>query len=130
VAKIEDGQGFGTIVDNDWSRYVTASGSVLGTSLGDGSFSLWVFETKWGKVNYREGTVIRFSSSTISVASFDSTLKKVHLEGNGWNNGHSVTYQLDVVDNGTGALDLFSLTLSDGSHAVGTLKSGNVAYSG
>jgi hypothetical protein len=58
----------------------------------------------------------------------DVDLRNARIEGDGWNNGHAVHYVVQVQDNLLGS-DSFSLTLSDGKTAAGTLTSGSIAYS-
>jgi hypothetical protein len=67
VAKIKDGQGFATIVDDDWRRIVSGSGKV--GVLSQGSLSLWVGENRSGKLNYK-GASTRFYSTAITAATF------------------------------------------------------------
>jgi hypothetical protein len=126
VARIEDGQGVGTIVNDDWNHWVSGSGSVglLGTT---GKFSLRASEGLRGRISYRDPST-RFSASNVGSYVYNDVTRSATVKGNGWNNGHSVTYVLEVADNGAGALDTFALTLSDGSRASGTLVSGDIAY--
>src|SRR5438128_1649127 len=50
-----------------------------------------------------------------------------HIEGTADINGRSGSYQVDVSDNGEpGRNDMFSITLSDGYHASGSLEGGNI----
>jgi len=130
VARIADAQGVGTIVNDDWGRVVRGSGKVGNALTGEGSFALRATEWQhWGKVTFRQGAV-RFYSSQITSITFDDLTHSARIEGSGWNAGHSVTYVLEVADNGVGALDGFALTLSDGSRGSGPLTSGNIDYLG
>jgi hypothetical protein len=118
----------GTIRDDDTRRRVRGSGT-LGL-LGDGSFVFNAAENRWGKIQYRDGDGFRFRSTRITSALFTDLSHSVRLEGNGYYAGQPVTFVLEVVDNGVGALDTFLLTLSDGTRASGPLASGNVEYLG
>ena len=124
VAKIEDGQGFGKIYDDDWYRVVSGSGRV--GLLSSGSFTLWAAENRSGKISYRDSST-SFYSYRITAASFADASRSARIDGTGWNNGHSVTYTLEVAD---GVLDSFVLTLSDGTRITGPLASGNISYTG
>jgi hypothetical protein len=130
VAKIEDPQGIGTIVNDDWGRSVSGSGSIGNAVTGAGTFSLRAVE--WGtrgKVTFRQGAT-RFYSSGLTSISFNDLNHSATIQGTGWNAGQSVTFVLQAADNGVGALDGFVLTLSDGSRASGPLTSGDVQYRG
>jgi hypothetical protein len=126
VVKIYDGEGVGTIRDDDTRRRVRGSGT-LGL-LGDGSFVFSAAENRWGKIQYRDGDGLRFRSTRITSALFTDLSRSVRLEGNGYHAGQAVTFVLEVADNGLGALDTFLLTLSDGTQASGPLAGGNVEY--
>jgi hypothetical protein len=124
VVKIYDGQGIGTIVDDDWGRMVRGSGK----SATDGTFSLRVLENRVGKLAYRQGSSLTFSSRRITSIAFDDLTRSVRIQGTGSNAGRDVTFLVEVADSGLGTFDSFVLTLSDGSRAGGTLKSGNIEY--
>lgn len=124
VAKIEDGQGFGKIYDDDWLRMVSGSGNV--GLLSSGTFTLWAAENRSGKLSYRDSST-RFYAYRITAASFTDATRSARIDGTGWNNGHSVTFTLEVAD---GLLDTFVLTLSDGTRISGPLSSGNISYTG
>lgn len=127
VAKLKDSQGFATIVDDDWRRVVSGSGKV--GVLSQGSFTLWVGENRSGKLTYKDSTS-RFASTAITAASFTDATHGATIDGRGYNNGHSVTFTLQVADNGVGTLDTYVLTLSDGTRVTGPLTSGDIGYTG
>jgi hypothetical protein len=127
VAKIKDGQGFATIVDDDWRRAVSGAGKV--GVLTQGTFSLWVAENRSGKVSYKDASS-RFYATRITSAAFTDATHSAKVDGGGYNNGHSVTFTLEVGDNGAGTLDAFVLTLSDGTRITGPLVSGDIGYTG
>jgi hypothetical protein len=129
VARIEDGQGVGTIWNDDWYNRVRGGGTVTTNVLtgAKGYFSFDVTEVKTGRISYRDSAV-RFYSSQITAATWDDLTRTAVITGNGWNAGHSVTYRLETTDNGPGTLDTFVLTLSDGARGTGTITSGNITY--
>jgi chitinase len=130
VAKIEDPQGIATIVNDDWGRSVSGSGRLGNVVSGEGTFSLRAVEWRTrGKLSFRQGAV-RFYSSGLTLISFNDVTRSATIEGTGWNAGKSVTFVLEVTDNGAGALDGFVLTLSDGFRATGPLTSGDIQYRG
>jgi hypothetical protein len=130
VAKIEDPQGIGTIVNEDWGRTIIGSGKVGNALTGEGSFSLRAVEWgSWGKVTFRQGAVSFYASRITSIA-FNDLTHGATIQGSGWNAGHSVTFTLQLADNGVGTLDGFALTLSDGSRGSGPLTVGDVSYRG
>ena len=128
VARIEDGQGVGTIRNDDWRHWVSGSGKI-GLPLGaQGYFSLRADEGLRGKIGYRDAS-IRFNASNITSYVYNDATATATISGNGWNAGHAVTYVLEARDNGpTGTLDSLVLTLSDGSRVSGTLTSGDIQY--
>ncbi|PYX85054.1 MAG: hypothetical protein DMG70_04930, partial [Acidobacteria bacterium] len=65
------------------------------------------------------------STKTLSLA-FDEVAHTMTVAGVGLNNGVPVTFTAVAVDNGQTALDMFSLTLSDGYSNSGYLLDGNV----
>jgi hypothetical protein len=123
VAKIDDGQGVGTIVDDDTRRVVRGSGTV-----GGGSFALRAAENATGKLRYRNGTATRFYSRSITSATFTDLSRSARIEGTGVNLGQDVTFVLEVTDGGLLAPDMFVLTLSDGTRVSGPLTSGDLQY--
>jgi hypothetical protein len=130
VAKIEDAQGIGTIVNEDWGRTVSGSGKVGSALTGEGSFSLRAVE--WGsrgKLSFRQGAVNFYSGQFTSIT-FNDLTHGATIQGSGWNAGHSVTFTLEATDKGLGTLDGFVLTLSDGTRASGPLTSGDIQYRG
>jgi hypothetical protein len=130
VTKIEDPQGIGTIVNEDWGRTLSGYGKVGNALTGEGSFSLRAVEWgSWGKLSFRQGAV-NFSTNRFTSIAFNDMTHSATIQGTGWNAGHSVTYTLQVADNGVGTLDGFALTLSDGSRGSGPLTVGDVSYRG
>ena len=65
------------------------------------------------------------STKTLSLA-FDEVAHTMTVAGVGLNNGVPVTFTAVAVDNGQTALDMFSLTLSDGYSNSGYLLDGNI----
>jgi hypothetical protein len=120
VAKIQDGQGLGTIIDDDTRRVVQGSGTV-----GAGSFALRVAENLTGKLRYRDAST-RFYSSRITSVTFTDLTRSARIEGTGWDAGHSVTFTLDVTDGLLIAPDTFTLALSDGAGASGPVSGGRI----
>jgi hypothetical protein len=130
VAKIEDAQGIGTIVNEDWGRTVSGCGKVGNALTGEGSFALRA--TEWGshgKLSFRQGAVNFYSGQFTSIA-FNDLSHGATIQGSGWNAGHSVTFTLEATDKGLGTLDGFVLTLSDGTRVSGPLTSGDIQYRG
>jgi hypothetical protein len=131
VGTIGDGDGVGTIANDDWGRRMSGSGSVLGTAKNSFSLRLFEFGSWWNTIRYYQGSGFSFRSKQIQSLSFDELSRSVRVTGTGWNAGKSVTFTLEAVDNGDpGTLDLFVLVLSDGSRADGPLASGNLKYTG
>jgi hypothetical protein len=96
VAKIEDPQGIGTIVNDDWGRSVSGSGRTGNALTGEGTFSLRAVE--WGtrgKLTFRQGAT-RFYSNGLSSISFNDLNHSATIQGTGWNAGHSVTFVLEA----------------------------------
>jgi len=82
----------------------------------------------WGHLTYIDhgqgGPKVKGTGVTAYVV-VDSVTR--HIEGTADINGQSGSYQVDVADNGEpGRNDTFSLTLSNGYHASGTLNGGNI----
>jgi hypothetical protein len=128
VAKIQDGQGVGTIRNDDWTHWIYGGGK-LGLPLGSqGYFSVYANEGKYGRISYRDSSV-RFSASNVTSYAYNDATGTATISGNGWNAGHTVTYVLEARDGGPGGvLDSVVLTLSDGSRVSGTLTSGDIKY--
>ena len=79
--------------------------------------------TGWGRISYRE-SAFRFYSTSIDSATFTQSTHSATIRGTGKKNGVTVTYVLDVADNGPATLDTFVLTLSDGTYLVVNLAPG------
>lgn len=109
-------------------RKVTGGGAIAGTGAGDGQFTLNVFDTLKGKLNYRDdGAGVNFRSSKIVSTTFDESTATAEIRGVGLNNGASVNFTATVVDHGEpGSQDVFAIELSDGYSRGGTLLRGNI----
>jgi hypothetical protein len=128
VAKIQDGQGVGTIRNDDTAHRVRGGGTLLGLS-GSASFVLSVYDTNRGRISYRDGSASRFWATSFTSTTFVDLTHSATIRGDGVNNGHAVTYVLDVADNGpAGTLDSFTLALSDGTRVSGILTGGDIQY--
>jgi hypothetical protein len=66
-----------------------------------------------------------FHAPSFSGVTFDDLMHTVTIVGEGSNSGHSVTFTMIGVDNGT-LPGVFSLTLSDGYSVSGTLLDGSI----
>jgi len=73
------------------------------------------------------GSNMDFHSTQIVSVAFDDVARTITIVGVGLNNGVPVTFTAVGIDNGQTALDLFSLTLSDGYSNTGNLLDGRVA---
>ena len=69
---------------------------------------------------------MNFSSTQVLAKVFDLGSNSATIIGTGADNGTPVTFTAVLVDNGSGPLDTFSLTLSDGYSNSGTLVDGSV----
>src|SRR5205807_4973650 len=94
---------------------------------------------KDGGVEYRNDSQgYRFQSTSVSTVQFTqlgtnpltgNPIWKLHMTGTGINWGQTVTYTVDMVDNGANGLgDTFLLTTSDGRVGGGQLIDGNNTY--
>ena len=72
------------------------------------------------------GAGMDFHSTSVVSTVFDSTVHSLTISGVGLDNGVPVTFVSVVVDNGSLALDTFSLVLSDGYADSGPLLDGVV----
>jgi hypothetical protein len=105
---------------------VTGGGAIATTS-GEGKFALSAHENLKGKVQYRDGALADFRSTRLTDVTCSQQAKSATIEGTGTNNGHTVDFTVEVIDNGeAGSTDVFSITLSDGYTAGGTLVRGNI----
>jgi hypothetical protein len=104
---------------------VTGGGTIV-TGVGtEGKFSLNTGVSLKGKAQYRDGAAANFRSTRFTAVTCSGTTAT--LNGEGTNNGHSVTFSIRVTDNGeSGTTDVFSISLDDGYSKSGTLTSGNV----
>jgi len=113
--------------------FVTGGGWITGTPFGaKGNFGVaggikqgaW-----WGHLTYfdhgQDGPRVKGTGVTSYIV-VNATTR--HIEGNAQVNGtDGFTYEVDVVDNGEpGSQDVFTIRLSDGYRASGTLAGGNI----
>jgi hypothetical protein len=101
-------------------------GGTIPTGVGtEGKFSLNAHVDLKGKAQYRDGAAANFRSSRLTAVTCSGNTATIN--GEGTNNGHSVTFSIRVVDNGeSGTTDVFTISLDDGYAKSGTLTSGNV----
>ena len=112
----------------DW---VTGGGWIKGPHGGKANFGVAGGIKKnafWGHLTYqdhgRNGPKVKGTGVTAYVA-IDAVTR--HIEGTAEINGFAGTYEVDVADKGErGRSDTFSLTLSTGYHAEGSLAGGNI----
>jgi hypothetical protein len=107
---------------------VTGGGSVTASPSSEGRFSLSVNGTK-GKVDYRDDGPAGANFRSKRVLQTSCTSNTARIEGEGTNNGHAVTFVVNVVDNGeAGTTDTFSIAISDNPpySRSGTLIRGNI----
>jgi hypothetical protein len=101
-----------------------SGGGTLATT--DGKFSINAHATlpPSGRVAYKD-TNTDFHSTQLALLSCSAS--SATITGTGANNGNTVGFRLDVVDNGeAGTTDTFSLTLTSGGTRSGNLKRGNI----
>ena len=102
---------------------VTGGGSI---STG-GRFSLNAHQNLHGKVRYDDGAAADFRSTRLTEVTCNVASHSATIEGEGVNNGHTVTFTVEVIDNGeSGRTDVFGISLSDGYSRSGTLANGNL----
>jgi hypothetical protein len=108
---------------------VTGGGSISTGPGTHGRFSLNPHQNLKGKVKYDDGTAADFRSTRLTELTCGSNSATVR--GEGVNNGHSVTFTVEVIDNGEpGSSDVFGISLSDGYSRSGTLTNGNIQVHG
>ncbi len=101
----------------------TGAGSI---STG-GRFSLNAHQNLHGKVRYDDGAAADFRSTRLTEVTCNVASHSATIEGEGVNNGHTVTFTVEVIDNGeSGRTDVFGISLSDGYSRSGTLADGNL----
>jgi len=112
--------------------FVTGGGWITGTPSGErGTFGVAGGIKNgglWGHLTYIDhgpgGPKVKGTGVTAYTVVNTTTR---HIEGTADINGRSGSYQVDVSDNGEpGRNDTFSITLSDGYHASGSLAGGNI----
>jgi hypothetical protein len=102
---------------------VTGGGSIQ----GGGRFSLNPHQNLHGKVKYDDGAAADFRSTRLTEVTCNPASHSATVEGEGVNNGHAVTFTVEVIDNGEpGSSDVFGISLSDGYTRSGTLSNGNI----
>jgi hypothetical protein len=96
---------------------------------GQAEFSMAIKRTKKGingPFSYRD-RVRGFNFTASKFSSFVITGNQARFRGTAKIGKRSVTFTVDVVDNGNpGTLDTFSIQLSDGYSASGNLTNGNI----
>jgi hypothetical protein len=104
---------------------VTGGGSISTGPTTEGRFSLNPHQSLKGKVKYDDGAAADFRSTRLTEVTCGSNSATVR--GEGVNNSHSVTFTVEVIDNGEpGSSDVFGISLSDGYTRSGTLANGNI----
>jgi hypothetical protein len=102
---------------------VTGGGSIH----TGGRFSLNPHENLKGKVKYDDGAAADFRSTRLTEVTCNHASHSATVRGEGVNNGHAVTFTVEVIDNGEpGRTDVFGISLSDGYSRSGTLTNGNL----
>ena len=81
----------------------------------------------WGHLEYHDhGSGMNVHGTGVTAYTVTGPNSR-HIEGNADVNGQSLTYMVDVADNGEpGRSDTFAITLSNGYSAGGTLSGGNI----
>ncbi len=106
---------------------VTGGGTISTGPGSEGQFSLNPHQNLKGKVQYRDGAAADFRSTRLTEVSCNFASDSATIRGEGTNNGHMVTFTVEVIDNGEpGSADVFSISLTDGYSRSGTLRSGNI----
>ena len=111
--------------------FVTGGGWITGTPSGErGTFGVAGGIKNgglWGHLTYIDhGTNMKVKGTGVTAYTVTGPTTR-HIEGTADINGRSGSYQVDVSDNGEpGRNDMFSITLSDGYHASGSLAGGNI----
>jgi hypothetical protein len=106
---------------------VTGGGAIATGATSEGQFSLNPQASLKGKVQYRDGSAADFRSTRLTEVRCNFAAHSATVSGEGINNGHGVTFTVDVIDNGEpGSADVFGITLSDGYSRSGMLRRGNI----
>jgi hypothetical protein len=106
---------------------VTGGGTIPTGPASEGQFSLNAQVNLKGKVKYGDGVAADFRSTRITRVRCNFSTHSASIEGEGTNNGHMVSFTVNVIDNGeSGTTDVFSIDLDDGYSRSGTLTRGNV----
>ncbi|GAC1447539.1 MAG: hypothetical protein PVSMB4_03140 [Ktedonobacterales bacterium] len=82
-----------------------------------------------GSVQFQDpGSNVNFQSTQVLSTRVNDATHTLMLTGTGTDNGNPVTFTVVEVNNGTVALDTFSITLSDGYSLSGNLLSGTLDF--
>ncbi|HYZ18290.1 MAG TPA: post-COAP-1 domain-containing protein [Gaiellaceae bacterium] len=105
---------------------VTGGGTIPTGVATEGTFTINAQPGLKGKAQFRDGSAADFRSTRLTEISCGAGGHGT-VKGTGINNGHAVDFTIEVVDHGeSGTTDAFSISLSDGYTAGGTLTRGNV----
>jgi hypothetical protein len=106
---------------------ITGGGAIPTGPGTESQFSLNAHVSLKGKARYRDGAASDFRSTRLTEVTCNLQAHSGRVRGEGTNNGHMVTFTVEVIDNGeSGTSDVFSISLSDGYTRSGTLTNGNV----
>jgi hypothetical protein len=106
---------------------VTGGGAIPTGAGTQGRFSLNPHADLKGKVKYDDGAAADFRSTRLTEVTCNFAAHSARVRGEGVNNGHSVTFTVEVIDNGEpGSSDVFGISLSSGYTRSGTLANGNI----
>jgi hypothetical protein len=112
--------------------FVTGGGWITTSSGAKGNFSVDGGATNgvyWGHLNYKDqGTGMQAKATSITAYQVGATPNARHIEGTAQISGvDGYTFAVDVTDNGEpGTNDTFSISLSNGYQAGGSLSGGNI----
>jgi hypothetical protein len=104
---------------------VTGGGAVAQPG-GEGKFTINAHESLQGKVDYRDPND-NFRSARLTSVTCNTTAHSAEVKGTGTNNGHTVDFTVEAIDNGEpGTTDAFQISMDDGGGGGGTLTRGNI----
>jgi len=112
--------------------FVTGGGWITGTPSGErGTFAVAGGIKNggfWGHLTFQDhGSGLKVKGTGVTAYRLGDTLTTRHIEGTCEANGGACRYNVDVADNGEpGRADTFTLSLSNGYSAGGTLRGGNI----
>ncbi len=104
---------------------VSGDGAISTGAGTEGTFSIKAHADLTGKARYRDGSAADFRSTRVTEVQCGSGGHGT-IRGEGIDKGSSVTFTVQVVDNGPGRSDTFGISLSDGYSKSGPLTRGNV----